>query len=267
MTDPGTGDSAVAAAASAEELEHGTEGTDGTDGLERRSRGGAGGRVAVVVAASVALVVVAIAAFSVGRLSTLGDPADSAGAGAAAAATPADTSAEAGFARDMQVHHRQGVDLAMIVRDATADPEVRLLAYDIATTQAQQAGQLNGWINVWALSQLGSEPSMTWMSRPADDGGTGSHGGHATGVEHEPGGTMPGLATPEQIAELQTLQGVEAERLFLELMIAHHEGAIEMADAALARSDEPVVVSFANAIVASQSSEIALMQEMLAERG
>jgi len=228
-------------------------------------RPGRGARYAAIVAASVALVVVAVVAFSVGRLSTLADPATA--DAAAADTTPADPSVEAGFARDMQVHHLQGVDLAMIVRDATDDAEVRLLAYDIATTQAQQSGQLNGWINEWGLSQLGSEPSMTWMSLPADDDATGSHGGHATGAAHEPGGIMPGLATPEQIAELKTLTGVEAEQRFLELMIAHHEGAIEMADAALARSDYPVLVSFANAIVASQTSEIALMEQMLAERG
>ena len=46
----------------------------------------------------------------------------------------------------MQVHHLQGVELAMIVRDATDDHEVRLLGYDIATTQAQQAGQMYGWL-------------------------------------------------------------------------------------------------------------------------
>ena len=96
------------------------------------------GRVAVLVAASVAVVVVAVVAFSAGRLSTLAD------------APPTDTSAEAGFARDMQVHHQQGVELAMIVRDGSDDPDVRLLAYDIATTQAQQSGQLYGWLRAGA---------------------------------------------------------------------------------------------------------------------
>ena len=115
------------------------------------------GRIAVLVAASVAVVVVAVVAFSVGRLSTLAD------------APPTDTSAEAGFARDMQVHHQQGVELAMIVRDASDDPDVRLLAYDIATTQAQQSGQLYGWLRSWGLPQAGTEPSMTWMTRPSAD--------------------------------------------------------------------------------------------------
>lgn len=214
-----------------------------------------GGRAIVIAAASVALVVVAAVAFSIGRLSTLAEP------------TPTATSAEAGFARDMQVHHLQGVELAMIVRDATDDDEVRLLGYDIATTQAQQAGQMYGWLAEWGLSQAGSEPSMTWMTRPAIDGAAG-HDGHATSDPgaHVPGAPMPGLATPAQVEELRGLTGVDAERRFLELMIAHHRGAVEMADAVLARSTNGVVVALARSIVDSQTSEIDLMTEMLAER-
>ncbi|RNB52484.1 DUF305 domain-containing protein [Agromyces tardus] len=214
----------------------------------------------MIVAASVALVAVVVVAFSIGRLSTLASP------------TPTDASADAGFARDMQVHHQQGVELAMIVRDATADPDVRLLAYDIALTQAQQSGQMYGWLNEWGLSQAGSEPSMTWMSLPAVDGGGGArHDGHsgdggAAGAAHAPGGPMPGLATAEQVAELRAATGGEAERRFLELMIAHHEGAVEMADAALARASSDVVLRLARTIVESQTAEIAIMREMLAER-
>jgi uncharacterized protein (DUF305 family) len=210
------------------------------------------GRVAVLVAASVAVVVVAVVAFSVGRLSTLAE------------SPPTDTSAEAGFARDMQVHHQQGVELAMIVRDASDDPDVRLLADDIATTQAQQSGQLYGWLRGWGLPQAGAEPSMTWMTRAsADDAAT--HGVHDAGA-HAPGAPMPGLATPDQVAALRAATGVDAERRFLELMIAHLRGAIEMADAALARSSNDLVVPFANSIVQSQAAEIALMEDLLAAR-
>ncbi|MRX43354.1 DUF305 domain-containing protein [Agromyces kandeliae] len=223
---------------------------------DERPRSGVG-RWAVVLAASVALIAVAGAAFAIGRLSTLGEE------------TPTTTSAEAGFARDMQVHHQQGVELAMIVRDATDDPDVRLLGYDIATAQAQQSGQMYGWLAEWGLPQAGSEPSMTWMTRPAADGS--AHDGHdaADGsgeAAHVPGEPMPGLATPEQVAELRELDGVGAERRFLELMIAHHEGAVVMAEAVLERSTYPVVVSLAESIILSQQAEIALMEDMLAER-
>lgn len=246
----------------------GGRGVAGRDGQAGGAHAGRGGRVAAIVAASVALIVVAVVAFAVGRLSTLGE------------APPSSTSAEAGFARDMQTHHQQGVELAMIVRDATDDPDVRLLAYDIATTQSQQSGQLYGWLRQWGLSQAGSEPSMTWMTRPgdgdgrADDGGgsSGDRGGdghtaHAADAgNHATGAPMPGLATAEQIDALRASSGIEAERRFLELMIAHHEGALEMAEAVLARSNDDVVVPFATSVVASQTSEIALMEEMLAER-
>jgi uncharacterized protein (DUF305 family) len=225
-------------------------------GTVAHGRRSVGARAAVAVAASVALVVAVVIAFSIGRLSTLADPA------------PADTSADAGFARDMQVHHQQGVELAMIVRDATDDADVRLLAYDIALTQSQQSGQMYGWLNEWGLSQAGSEPSMTWMSLPVVDGSDtdADHVGHSDGGAHEPGGPMPGLATPERVAELRAATGVEAERQFLELMIAHHEGAVEMADAALARASSHVVLRLARTIVESQTAEIELMQGMLAER-
>ena len=175
---------------------------------------------------------------------------------------PSNTSAAAGFARDMQVHHNQGVELAMIIRDETDDPEVRQLAYDIATTQSQQSGQMYGWLAQWRLPQAAPEPSMTWMTRPTL---TGEGHDHGTAGAHSPGDPMPGLATAAQIAELRGLTGVDAEKHFLELMIAHHEGAIAMAKAALDRTEERVVVDLATGIIASQTSEIEYMQELLAQ--
>lgn len=164
--------------------------------------------------------------------------------------TPASNSAEAGFARDMQVHHIQGAELALIVRDRTDDMEVRGLAYDIASTQEHQAGQLYGWLAAWGLKQLGSDPPMTWMG----------HTGHGMNA------LMPGMATPEQIKELSAASGIEAERLFLSLMITHHRGALEMSTAVLERSSNPIVVAFARAVLTSQQSEIDLMTSMLQAR-
>ena len=168
----------------------------------------------------------------------------------ATTATPGPRSVEAGFARDMQVHHVQGVELALMVRDRTDDADVRRMAYDVATTQGHQAGQLYGWLSAWGLRQLGTDPPMTWMG----------HTGHGMGA------LMPGMATPEQIAELSAASGVEAEKIFLRLMIAHHRGALEMSNAALERSTHPLVVAFARAVLVSQQSEIDLMTKMLAER-
>ena len=203
----------------------------------------------LLLAGLAVIAVVAVGAFAAGRLSTLTNP------------TPSANSAEAGFARDMQTHHIQGVELAMIVRDRTDDPAVRLLAYDIATTQGQQSGQLYGWLTEWQLSQLGSEPSMTWMTRPGR-----SDTGHDHASTHVAGAPMPGLATEAQIATLKAASGVEAERIFLTLMIAHHKGAIDMAKAVIDRADNTSVLGFAKSVMLSQTSEIELMQRMLAER-
>jgi len=207
-------------------------------------------RAALVVTAAIAAVAIGLVGFSVGRLSTIDNP------------TPTSTSAEAGFARDMQVHHLQGVELAMIIRDRTDAADVRLLGYDIATTQSQQAGQLYGWLTEWDLSQAGPEPSMTWMTRPGR-----SDAGHAhTDGAHTPGDPMPGLATAEQIAELTAATGVDAERRFLTLMIAHHLGAVEMAESVQDRADNTSVLGFANSVIISQNAEITLMESMLAAR-
>lgn len=209
-----------------------------------------GRRARLAVAAVITALLLVAASLVIGRLSAPGDD------------SPIDSSVEAGFARDMQVHHLQAVEMALIVRDLTDDPDVRLLAYDIATSQSQQSGQMFGWLNEWGLSQASSEPQMTWMSRPTLDGGAG-HEGMTAGSGPA---TMPGYATADQIAALKAATGVEAERIFLTLMIAHHQGGVEMAEAVLERSTNRVVDDLASSIVQAQTSEIGLMQDMLAER-
>ena len=192
----------------------------------------------------------------------------------AAAASPGETSAEAGFARDMQTHHNQAVEMSMILRDRSDDAEVRLLALDIATAQSQQAGQMFAWLNSWSLPQTGSEPEMAWMTRPVLDGGAGEHGGEPGGESggahggahsgHELGEPMPGLASPEQMQQLRDADGVEADRVYLELMIAHHQGGVEMAEAVLARSGDPLVTPLAKGMVLVQQKEVDYMTELLA---
>ncbi|MBL3700751.1 DUF305 domain-containing protein [Leucobacter luti] len=180
---------------------------------------------------------------------------------------PSTRSAEAGFARDMQTHHDQAVEMSLIVRDQTDDPAIRLLAYDILTSQARQSGQMFGWLAVWGLPQASPEPAMTWMHRPVPGEG-GTHAAHEADVDPaEVPTTMPGMATREQLEELRSLTGEAAERRFLELMIAHHEGGVEMAEAVVARSDLRVVTDLASSMIAAQRSEIQLMQDLLAERG
>ena len=169
-------------------------------------------------------------------------------------ATPSDFGADAGFARDMQTHHAQAVQLAFLVRDRTEDEEVRTVAYDIITSQQQQAGQMYGWLVQWGLDQTGSRAPMAWVG--------GEHAAAHTAAD----GTMLGTATAAQIAELEAATGVEAERIFLRLMIAHHTGGIAMAQAAATEARTPEVKTLANAIVTAQTAEVQQMEQMLAAR-
>jgi len=157
---------------------------------------------------------------------------------------PSTDSAEAGFARDMIVHHAQAVQMAEIVRDRTQSDAMRLVAADVSLTQQAQIGIMQGWLQAWGLPITGEEPAMAWMGHPTD-------------------GLMPGMATPDEIDRLFKLPPDSADVLFLRLMIAHHEAAIPMAQAVLKRTDEPEVRQLANSIIASQKAEIWNMKAMV----
>ena len=163
--------------------------------------------------------------------------------------TPDDTSAEAGFARDMAEHHAQAVDMALIIRDRTDDDALRQFTIDIVLTQQSQIGMMAGWLQVWGLRPAGGEPNMAWMDH-----------------DHDATGRMPGMATPQQLAGLRSMPLPEAEVSFLRLMIAHHLGGVDMARALLARSDHDVVTRLAQSIINGQQAEIGLMNLWLAER-
>jgi uncharacterized protein (DUF305 family) len=168
--------------------------------------------------------------------------------------TPSADSADAGFARDMAVHHQQAVEMAYIVRDRTEDEDVRRLAYDIAQTQANQRGMLLGWLDLWQLPKVSSGTPMTWMGM----GDMPSAGD---------GSLMPGMATTTEMKKLEGLDGKQAEIFFLQLMTAHHKGGIHMAEGCVEKCAVGVEKRLAQGMVNGQRSEIDLMKDMLAERG
>ncbi|MET9590055.1 DUF305 domain-containing protein [Streptomyces sp. NPDC006516] len=190
------------------------------------------------------------------------------GDGAAAGPrTPSADSADAGFARDMAVHHQQAVEMSFVVRDGTKDEDVRRLAYDIANTQANQRGMLLGWLDLWELPKTAPDGQgpMAWM--PAGHGGHDMHGMDGMdGMDHD-GALMSGMATRTELDRLRKARGEEAEILFLQLMTDHHEGGVAMARGCATRCTVPAEKRLAQGMVEAQQSELDLMADMLAARG
>ncbi|GAB2976276.1 DUF305 domain-containing protein [Streptomyces pseudoechinosporeus] len=167
---------------------------------------------------------------------------------------PAADSADAGFARDMAVHHQQAVEMSYIVRDRTQDEEVRRLAYDIAQTQANQRGMMIGWLDLWQLPKVSADPPMTWMGMGDMPSG-------------EDGALMPGMATDTEMESLQKASGKDAEIRYLQLMYAHHVGGVHMAEGCVERCEVDVERDLARGMVEAQESEMKLMTDLLRKRG
>ncbi|MFI6794080.1 DUF305 domain-containing protein [Streptosporangium canum] len=168
---------------------------------------------------------------------------------------PTDASAEAGFARDMSVHHAQAVEMSFIARDGSQDEALRRLGYDIIVTQTAQRGMFSGWLQQWGLNQSSERPAMAWMA------------GHGHGGTAQTSASMPGMAGEEELKRLREATGKEQEILFLQLMIRHHEGGVQMSQALLKLSDRDEVATMAGHIVNGQAGEIKLMTDMLRQRG
>lgn len=205
-------------------------------------------------------------------------------------ATPDSSSVDAGFARDMIVHHDQGVLMAHYAEQDTTDPEISVMAYDLGYTQTDQIGQMQGWLSLWDLPESTDAPRMSWMqdaqgahsghdlattsASPAASGSagsgaavasSGSGGAPATSADQTP--LMPGMATDSEMARLQALRGTESDIYFLQLMVRHHQGGEPMMQYAAAHATNPIVRNFAQKMADSQSAEISVMTQMLQERG
>ncbi|MGN7247638.1 DUF305 domain-containing protein [Janibacter anophelis] len=173
---------------------------------------------------------------------------------------PGDDSVAAGFARDMQTHHDQAVQMSWIIHDRTDDELVRSLSYDIARTQSHQSGQMAGWLQSWGLTPTGPGEQMEWMQGLGHD-----HGAESSELTDE--GLMPGMASQEEITKLEGMRGEEAEIYFLQLMIRHHNAGVPMAEVARDYSQNEAVETLAQSIINSQTTEVETMTTMLEERG
>jgi uncharacterized protein (DUF305 family) len=160
-----------------------------------------------------------------------------------AAAQPKENSPEVSYTRDMMAHHSQAVEMTVLIRDRSSDPELRQMTLDMLLTQQNQVGQMFAWLELWRVPQEGLMPPMGGM------------------------GEMMGMAAQQDVNSLDTLPIEEAEVKFLQIMIRHHEGGVFMAQNILETTNVAVVRRLAESIVAAQSGEISYMESLLAKRG
>jgi len=166
--------------------------------------------------------------------------------------TPGDDSAEAGFARDMSVHHAQAVEMGMIAHQKAALEEIRVLGGDIAITQQGQIGVMDTWLKDWGLNVTSDQPRMAWMPE---------------GQRALNGNLMPGMATRDEVKKLQSSTGKDVDILFCQYMLRHHLGGIHMAEGVLADNPTPQVKDLAETIKANQTNEVQVLKALLTRLG
>lgn len=172
-----------------------------------------------------------------------------------------------GFARDMVVHHNQGVLMAHVAELDSTDREVQLMAYDIEYQQTSQIGTMQGWLDLWGVPRISTAEHMAWM------GSVGMADMHMTPTTAagsgalSDGAVMPGMATDAEVTKLEGLKGAASDVFFLQLMIRHHQGGAAMMTYAANHAASKVVQNFASKMLDAQRSEISIMTDMLTKRG
>ncbi|MEU5716070.1 DUF305 domain-containing protein [Streptomyces sp. NPDC020403] len=202
-------------------------------------------RTALVAAAGVAALVLAACGGEDDH--DMGSMGDSGSSPSASASAPA--SAEAGghnaadvsFAKEMIQHHRQAVEMAELADTRAASDATRQLASKIKAAQDPEIRTMSGWLTAW-----GEEV-------PADMSGMG----------HDMASAMPGMMSGEDMRQLGEAKGAEFDTMFAEMMIEHHEGAVEMARTEKADGAYGPAKKLADAVIKTQTAEIDEMKKML----
>lgn len=195
-----------------------------------------------VVAGTAIAVSLTLAACSGGGSTT---PSAAPTSAASTAATEAEVSqtrndADVMFAQMMIVHHQGAIEMADLAVEQAESEEVRSLAEGISAAQGPEIEKMTSWLEAW-----GEE--------------TAPMGGMDMGMNMD----MNGMSQEEAMADLEGRSGADFDRQFLELMIAHHKGAVEMAQTELQDGQNPEALELADQIVADQEAEIAEMEQLL----
>lgn len=158
-----------------------------------------------------------------------GNPPASAGAGFVAA--------DVSFAQNMIAHHEQAVQMATLAETRVTDAELKALAAQIKAAQTPEIAIMTAWLKAW-----GQPPT------PA--------GGHA-------GMAMPGMMSDADMNALAAASGMDFDRMFARMMIAHHNGAIQMAKEEQAKGSNGEAKALAVKVEKDQAAEVTTLQSIL----
>jgi uncharacterized protein (DUF305 family) len=180
----------------------------------------------------------------------------SSGGGASAPSLPAPqqvNSADVEFMTGMIPHHAQAVLISKWAPTHGASDELQRMCERIVVSQSQEIGIIQGWLRE--------------KGRPVPPADATHHRMTMNGMTHDM--LMPGMLTPEELAKLNAARGNEFDKLFLEYMIKHHNGAVSMVDELIKKNGggvDELVFKMAGDIYADQTTEVDRMQKMLAAR-
>lgn len=161
--------------------------------------------------------------------------------------------ADVEFMSGMIPHHAQAVIMGGWAKTHGARQDVAILCERIVVGQTDEIGMMQQWLRDRGL--------------PVPDARSTRHKMKMNGMEHEM--LMPGMMTDEQMAALDKARGPEFDRLFLEGMIRHHQGAVDMVEVlfkSYGAAQDEVIYKFASDVYADQSTEIARMHKMLGDQ-
>jgi uncharacterized protein (DUF305 family) len=156
--------------------------------------------------------------------------------------------ADVTFAQSMIPHHEQAVQMAKVAKMHASTSEVKNLADKIEAAQGPEIATMKGWLKDWGKDETSGDDSMGGMDHGSDDSGMND---------------MPGMMSDGDMGALDKATGAKFDRMFLTMMIEHHEGAIEMAKTEQSKGKNADAKALAKQIEAAQTTEIADMKELL----
>ncbi|MBL3671174.1 DUF305 domain-containing protein [Streptomyces sp. M2CJ-2] len=151
------------------------------------------------------------------------------------------------FAQMMIPHHEQALEMAKLADGPASDAEIKTLAEEIEKAQDPEIQTMKSWLKAWG------KPESAEESMPGTDHGSG-------GMDHS---GMPGMMSDEDMEKLKAAKGTEFDRMFVQLMIGHHKGAVEMAEDEQANGKNATAKKLAGDVVKTQSVEIEQLQKVL----